>query len=171
MELIGNAPNRRGTSITFLPDSEIFSSNPQLNPNRVYRMARSKAFLFKGIFINWRCAPEILGEGDQTPTEAELHYPNGLLDFLNYRAGARATINRMPFSGDAELSNDEGRVEWAVTWPEDENGFCYSYCNTVITPDGGTHEMGFRSALVRSLKRIWRNGKYQKPLPSLLKIC
>ncbi len=152
LELVGNAPNRRGTSVTFLPDGEIFGSNSQLNPNRVYRMARSKAFLFKGIFINWKCAPEVLSEGDQTPQEAELHYPNGLLDFLNYQLGARTTINRMPFSGDADLANDEGRVEWAVTWPEDENGFCNSYCNTVITPEGGTHEMGFRAALIRSLK-------------------
>ncbi len=152
LELVGNAPNRRGTSVTFLPDGEIFGSNSQLNPNRVYRMARSKAFLFKGIFINWKCAPEVLSEGDQTPLEAELHYPNGLLDFLNYQLGARTTINRMPFTGDADLANDEGRVEWAVTWPEDENGFCNSYCNTVITPEGGTHEMGLRAALIRSLK-------------------
>ena len=152
LEMVGNAPNRRGTSITFLPDPEIFGSNSQLNPNRVYRMARSKAFLFKGIFINWKCAPEVLSEGEQTPQEAELHYPNGLLDFLNYQLGARATVNRMPFSGDADLANDEGRVEWSITWPEDENGFCHSYCNTVITPQGGTHELGFKSALLRGLK-------------------
>ncbi len=162
LELVGNAPNRRGTSVTFLPDGEIFGSNSQLNPNRVYRMARSKAFLFKGIFINWKCAPEVLSEGDQTPLEAELHYPNGLLDFLNYQLGARTTINRMPFTGDADLANDEGRVEWAVTWPEDENGFCYSYCNTVITPEGGTHEMGFRAALIRSLKEYGEMANIKK---------
>lgn len=162
LELVGNAPNRRGTSITFLPDPEIFGSNSQLNPNRVYRMARSKAFLFKGIFINWKCAPEVLSEGEQTPLEAELHYPNGLLDFLNYQLGARATINRMPFSGDADLANDEGRVEWSITWPEDENGFCYSYCNTVITPEGGTHEMGFRAALIRSLKEYGEMANVKK---------
>ncbi len=162
LELVGNAPNRRGTSVTFLPDGEIFGSNSQLNPNRVYRMARSKAFLFKGIFINWKCAPEVLSEGDQTPLEAELHYPNGLLDFLNYQLGARTTINRMPFTGDADLANDEGRVEWAVTWPEDENGFCYSYCNTVITPEGGTHEIGFRAALIRSLKEYGEMANIKK---------
>ena len=162
LELVGNAPNRRGTSITFQPDPEIFGSNSQLNPNRVYRMARSKAFLFKGIFINWKCAPEVLSEGEQTPQEAELHYPNGLLDFLNYQLGARATVNRMPFSGDADLANDEGRVEWSITWPEDENGFCYSYCNTVITPEGGTHEMGFRAALIRSLKEYGEMANVKK---------
>ncbi len=152
LELIGNAPNRRGTTVTFKPDAEIFDGSSTLYPNRVYRMARSKAFLFKGIHIQWKCAQELLNEGDQTPLEAELHYPNGLRDFLNYQIGARTTINRTVFAGDAELANDEGRVEWAITWPEDENGFCNSYCNTVITPDGGTHELGFRSALLRGLK-------------------
>jgi len=152
LELIGNAPNRRGTTVTFKPDAEIFDGSSTLYPNRVYRMARSKAFLFKGIHIQWKCAQELLSEGDQTPLEAELHYPNGLRDFLNYQIGARTTINRTVFAGDADLANDEGRVEWAITWPEDENGFCNSYCNTVITPDGGTHELGFRSALLRGLK-------------------
>ena len=124
LSLIGNAPNRRGTSITFKPDPEIFGASSNLNPNKVYRMARSKAFLFKGIRILWKCAPEVLCEGDVTPPEMELHFPNGLRDFLNYQIGARATINRTPFAGDADLANDEGKVEWAITWPEDENGFC-----------------------------------------------
>ena len=152
LELIGNAPNRRGTSITFKPDPEIFGVNSNLQPNRIFRMARSKAFLFKGIKINWKCAPEIIGEGEATPTETELCFPNGILDFLNYQVGAKATINRKPFAGEADLDNDEGKVEWAITWPEDENGFCHSYCNTVITPFGGTHEAGFKSALLKGLK-------------------
>ncbi len=150
--LVGNAPNRRGTSITFRPDPEIFGANCCFSPNKLYRMARSKAFLFKGIHILWKCAPELLSEGDVTPAEAELHFPNGLRDFLNYQLGSRATINKMPFTGESLLANDEGKVEWAVTWPEDENGFCYSYCNTVMTPQGGTHELGFRSAMLRGLK-------------------
>ncbi len=152
LELIGNAPNRRGTSITFKPDPEIFGVNSNLQPNRIFRMARSKAFLFKGIKINWKCAPEILGEGEATPTETELCFPNGILDFLNYQVGSKTTINRRPFAGEADLDNDEGKVEWAITWPEDENGFCHSYCNTVITPFGGTHETGFKSALLKGLK-------------------
>ncbi len=162
LELIGNAPNRRGTSITFKPDPEIFGANSQLSPNRVYRMARSKAFLFKGIKINWKCAPEVLSEGDLTPSEAELNYPNGLSDFLNYQLGSRTTINRTAFTGDSELANDEGRVEWAITWPEDENGFCYSYCNTVVTPQGGTHEVGFKTALVRGLKEYGEMANIKK---------
>ncbi|MBS4772782.1 MAG: DNA topoisomerase IV subunit B [Proteobacteria bacterium] len=162
LELIGNAPNRRGTSVTFKPDSEIFGVNSNLQPNRIFRMARSKAFLFKGIHINWSCAPEIIGEGETTPVETELCFPNGLLDFLNYQIGSKTTINRRPFSGDANLANDEGKVEWAITWPEDENGFCHSYCNTVVTPQGGTHEVGFKSALIRSLKEYGEMANVKK---------
>lgn len=162
LELVGNAPNRRGTSVTFKPDPEIFGANSCLLPNKIYRMARSKAFLFKGIHINWRCAPEVLCEGDVTPQEAELCFPNGLLDFLNYQVGARTTINRKPFSGYANLANDEGKVEWAITWPEDENGFCHSYCNTVVTPQGGTHELGFKAALIRGLKEYGEMANIKK---------
>ena len=161
LELVGNAPNRRGTSITFHPDAEIFGSRSFM-PNRIYRMARSKAFLFKGIKILWKCASELLGEDDPTPREAELHFPNGLKDFLNYQIGDRATINRTMFFGEADLANDEGRVEWAITWPEDENGFCHSYCNTVITPQGGTHEIGFKTALVRGLKEYGEMANVKK---------
>lgn len=162
LELIGNAPNRRGTSITFKADPEIFGAISNFSPNKIYRMARSKAFLFKGIRIFWKCAPEVLNEGDLTPQEMELHFPNGLRDFLSYQLGSRTTINRAAFAGDASLANDEGRVEWAVTWPEDENGFCYSYCNTVVTPQGGTHEMGFKSALIRGLKEYGEMANIKK---------
>ncbi len=152
LELVGPVSNRRGTSITFKPDEEIFGESTLLSPIRVFRMARSKAFLFKGVKIYWQCAPELIKEGDAVPVSEELCFPNGLLDFLNYSVGSKAIINRKPFYGEAPLDNDEGKVEWAITWPEDENGFCYSYCNTVITPFGGTHEAGFRSALLRGLK-------------------
>lgn len=152
LELVGPVSNRRGTSITFIPDKEIFGETAKLLPARIFRMARSKAFLFKGVKIYWKCAEELLMDGDTTPLEAELCFPNGLLDFLNYSVGDRAIVNRRPFFGEADLDNDEGKVEWAITWPEDENGFCYSYCNTVITPFGGTHESGFKSALLRGLK-------------------
>ena len=152
LTLVGPISNRRGTSITFRPDPEIFGTNCCFVPNKLYRMARSKAFLFKGIHIWWKCAPELIGEGEQTPIETELHFPDGLKDFLNYQIGSRTTVNRTAFTGEMPLANDEGKVEWAITWPEDENGFCYSYCNTVITPQGGTHELGFKSALLRGLK-------------------
>lgn len=162
LEFIGNCPNRRGTSITFKPDAEIFEGNNTFIVNRIYRMARSKAFLFKGIKINWSCAPELLADGDTTPQTAELNFPNGLADFLNIQIGERSTINRTAFTGESELANNEGRVEWAITWPLDENGFSYSYCNTVITPDGGTHETGFKSALLRGLKEYGDMAGFKK---------
>ncbi len=130
--------------------NQLVSSN--FSPNKLYRMARSKAFLFKGVKILWQCANEVLGEGDNTPTQKELCFPNGLRDFLEYQIGARQTINKVGFYGEQLLANDEGKVEWAITWPLDENGFSYSYCNTVVTPQGGTHEMGFKQAIVRAFK-------------------
>lgn len=162
LEFIGNCPNRRGTSITFKPDAEIFEGNNTFVPNRIYRMARSKAFLFKGVKINWLCAPELLSEGDSTPLSAELNFPNGVADFLNMQIGERSTVNRAPFTGEQEMADNEGRVEWAITWPLDENGFSYSYCNTVLTPAGGTHEAGFRSALLRGLKEYGDMAGYKK---------
>ena len=162
LEFIGNAPNRRGTSITFQPDEEIFGASSTFSANRIYRMARSKAFLFKGIRILWKCDEGVLSEDDITPSESELHFPNGLRDFLNYQIGSRGTVNRTPFFGDSDLLNDEGKVEWAITWPEDENGFCYSYCNTVVTPQGGTHEMGFKSALIHGLREYGEMANIKK---------
>jgi len=162
LELVGNVANRRGTSITFRPDPEIFGANCCFSPNKLYRMARSKAFLFKGIRILWKCAPELLDENDITPAEAELHYPNGLRDFLNYQLGNRATVNKAMFYGESLLADDEGKIEWAVTWPVDEDGFCSSYCNTVITPQGGTHELGFKSALLRGLKEYGEMANIKK---------
>ena len=162
LEFAGNVSNRRGTSITFQPDEEIFGASSTFSANRIYRMARSKAFLFKGIRILWKCDDGVLSEEDITPPEMELHFPNGLRDFLNYQIGSRTTVNRTPFFGDSDLANDEGKVEWAITWPEDENGFCYSYCNTVVTPQGGTHEMGFKSALVHGLREYGEMANIKK---------
>lgn len=152
LEFVSNVSNRRGTSITFTPDVEIFGASSKFNAARVYRMARSKAFLFKGVKINWGCDEAAKGDDETLPLEAQLHYPNGLKDFLNFQIGSRTTINRKMFSGEQDFTGGEGRVEWAITWPLDENGFTYSYCNTVITPFGGTHEQGFKSALLKSLK-------------------
>ena len=162
LEFVGNVSNRRGTSITFQPDEEIFGASSAFCANRIYRMARSKAFLFKGIRILWKCDDGVLSEEDITPAETELHFPNGLRDFLNYQIGSRTTVNRTPFFGDSDLANDEGKVEWAITWPIDENGFCYSYCNTVVTPQGGTHEMGFKSALVHGLREYGEMANIKK---------
>ena len=153
----GGAPNRRGTTIRFHPDPEIFGAEARLLPARLYRMARSKAYLFRGVEIGWRCAPELLapplGSADgSVPTEASLRFPNGLLDYLTATLKERRTVTPVPFAGEAAFAADAGRVEWAIAWPEDDDGFTHSYCNTIPTPQGGSHEQGLRSALTRALK-------------------
>ncbi|MFT6558003.1 DNA topoisomerase IV subunit B [Sneathiella sp.] len=150
LEKVGAAPNRRGTSIHFHPDEEIFEAGTALRPNRLYKLVRSKAYLFRGVEIRWKAAPELIK--DETPAEATLHFPGGLSDFLSATIEGRQTVTAEPFSGRVEIEGDRGRVEWAIAWPADNISFLNSYCNTVPTPEGGTHEAGFRMALVRGLK-------------------
>lgn len=152
LEKVGAAPNRRGTMIRFRPDPEIFGDRLKFNPSRLFRMARSKAYLFRGVKIRWKCDPALIREGDDTPTEAELQFPGGLQDFLATSIGDRPTATEAPFAGEAKLAGG-GRVEWALAWPVDgDDGFTLSYCNTIPTPLGGSHEAGFRSAILRGLK-------------------
>lgn len=148
----GEVKNRRGTLVTFHPDSEIFDSGIGFRPATVYRMARDKAYLFHGVEIRWSCAPQLLDKNSAVPEKEVLHFPKGLSDFLAAEVGKRATATERPFAGEAKLNGDTGRVEWAIAWPEDEDGFFSSHCNTVATPSGGTHEAGLRSGLLRGLK-------------------
>jgi topoisomerase-4 subunit B len=147
-------PSRKhGTETRFLPDETIFGENAAFRPARLYRMARTKAYLFGGVAIRWRCAPERVS--DQTPTEATFHFPNGLADFLAEQVGEAQTVTES-FSGRVEREGEAGAVEWAITWSPagfgEADGFLSSYCNAVPTPEGGTHEAGLRAALTRSLK-------------------
>ncbi len=152
LKKVGPAPNRRGTSVRFHSDPEIFGKGAHFQPARLYRMARSKAYLFRGVEIRWRCEPKLIKEGDATPAEAVLHFEGGLVDFLAATLEGRKTVTTSPFAGTAEFPEAQGRVEWAIAWPADGDGFCNSYCNTVPTPEGGTHEAGLRSGLARSLR-------------------
>lgn len=152
LSLIGAVQNRRGTSISFHPDPDIFGTEARLQPGTLYRMARAKAYLYRGVEIRWSCDPAIPLNGDDIPQQDVLHFPNGLSDFLDSMIGDRALDGGQSFTGTAPFPDDMGQVEWAVAWPSDESGFCHSYCNTVPTPDGGTHETGLRTALVRGLK-------------------
>jgi topoisomerase-4 subunit B len=144
---------KKGTLIRFKPDEEIFGVGAAFKPARLFRMARSKAYLFRGVEIRWTCAAERIT--DQTPTEAVFHFPDGLADALAERIGDLETVTPA-FSGRVERKGEAGAVEWAVTWSPigfgEADGFVSSYCNTVSTPDGGTHEAGFRAALVKGLK-------------------
>ena len=148
----GAVNNRRGTTIRFRPDPEIFGTTARFRPAMMYRMARSKAYLFKGVEIRWSCEPGLIKSGDETPASAVLHYPGGLADFLSSALGERATIGSQAFSGDVESTGGE-RVEWAIAWPDDrDDGFLNAYCNTIPTANGGTHELGLRGALLKGLR-------------------
>jgi topoisomerase IV subunit B len=146
----GPVHNRRGTTLRFHPDPEIFGGLG-FRPAVLYRMARSKAYLFRGLEIRWSCDPSLpLPQG--VPAEARLHFPGGLGDFLATSLEGQVMLSPRPFVGQADLA-EGGKVEWAVAWPEDEEaGFSHSYCNTIPTPEGGTHEAGLRSALLRGIK-------------------
>ena len=154
----GVTQNRRGTTITFHPDAEIFGDAAHFQADRLHRMARSKAYLFRGVEIRWKCHPKHIGtsnaDRDKTPETATLRFPGGLADYLSDAIGARHTVTPIAFTGTMESRDgaNPGKVEWAICWPRDEDGFVSSYCNTIPTPQGGSHESGLRTALSRSIK-------------------
>ena len=147
----GKAPNRRGTKIRFRPDPEIFGAKAHFQPERVFKMTRSKAYLFGGVEIRWACAPELLRGTDGVPEKATFHFADGLKDYLTETL-ASATLVADIFTGSAGKTGAHGAAQWAVAWTVDADGFLNSYCNTIPTPDGGTHESGLRTALLRGLK-------------------
>ncbi|WP_281018657.1 MULTISPECIES: DNA topoisomerase IV subunit B [unclassified Minwuia] len=150
LETLGPVQNRRGTRIRFHPDPQIFGDKLVLKASRLYRMARSKAYLFPGVEIRWRIDPALAT--DDTPAEAVLHFPGGLADFLVATLGEQTLVAPEAFAGRVELPDNRGRVEWALQWLEYGDGWTSSYCNTIPTPMGGSHENGFRSAISRGLK-------------------
>jgi len=152
LEEVGKVANRRGTRIRFQPDPEIFGAKVAFKPQRLFKMARSKAYLFGGVEIRWKCDPALLkGLEDVTP-EATFHFPGGLKDYLAAAIHADTLVHPDIFAGKSGRTGGHGGCEWAVAWTADADGFMSSYCNTIPTPDGGTHESGIRSALLRGLK-------------------
>ena len=149
---LGPTQNRRGTTITFLPDHEIFGKDLHFKPARLYRMARSKAYLFRGVEIRWSCDPSLLKDGEETPAEAVLHFPGGLADFLSATLEKETTVTPRPFAGRFEPKDKRGAVEWAVHWAPGRDSFVHSYANTIPTPQGGTHDAGLRAALTKGLR-------------------
>ncbi|HEY1941866.1 MAG TPA: DNA topoisomerase IV subunit B [Roseiarcus sp.] len=152
LEVVGKAPNRRGTKVRFRPDEQIFGANTKFDPARLFKMTRSKAYLFGGVEIRWRCAPALLDPHAKIPAEAIFHFPGGLKDYLAADIEGQEPVVDQPFIGKVEKDGKHGSVEWAVAWLAAEDGFVHSYCNTIPTPDGGTHEAGLRVALLRGLK-------------------
>lgn len=159
--------NRRGTKITFHPDPEIFPDN-LFSPARLYNLAKSKAYLFKGVRINWKCAEEQLGDGSDIPLQEELFFPSGLVDYLNSQAKPEEMVSPMIFSGAVDTKEDGGRIEWAIMWTTEEEPLIKSFCNTIVTPQGGTHEVGFKSIISKGIKAYAEvfNGKKASQLTS-----
>lgn len=150
IEDLGPVQNRRGTRVSFHPDAEIFGDKAALKPARLYKMARSKAYLQPGVEIRWKTDPVLIT--DETPAEAVLHFPGGLADYLTDSLGEQLTVSPAPFAGRVDFPDGKGRAEWAVQWLDWGDGWASSYCNTIPTPLGGSHENGFRSAISRGLK-------------------
>src|SRR5712691_7458822 len=159
LEKLGRVPNRRGTRMRFRPDPDIFGAKAHFEAERVFKMSRSKAYLFGGVEIRWSCAKELLRGVEDVPEKATFHFADGLRDYLSGQLG-KATLVHDIFTGSAGKIGVHGAAQWAVAWTADADGFLSSYCNTIPTPDGGTHETGLRSALVRGLKdHAERNGQ------------
>jgi topoisomerase IV subunit B len=150
LEEIGAAPNRRGTTVAFTPDAEIFGADAAFSPERLYRLARSKAYLFAGVEIRWRCDPSLASA--EVPEQAVFQFPGGLADHLAEQLGDRPTVTNQPFIGRQDFPNDQGSAEWAVAWPLYSDGAESYYCNTIPTLDGGTHEAGLRAALTKGIR-------------------
>jgi len=152
---VGAAPNRRGTQVSFHPDPEIFGDKLHFKPARLYAMSRSKAYLSRAAEIRWSCDPSLIKEGDTTPAEATLSYPNGLADMLKELVTESKLVLPDAFTGRVE-NQGGGAVEWAAVWSAngfgEADGFSRTYCNTIPTPEGGTHEAGMRSALTKGLR-------------------
>jgi len=152
LEKLGAIKNRRGTKVRFLPDEQIFGEGAKFKPSILFKMARSKAYLFGGVEIRWFCAPELLNEKDATLPQAVFHFPGGLKDFLASRVEGATLVTKDIFSGKIETKEGHGGMEWAICWLGNRDGFFNSYCNTVPTLEGGTHENGLRAALTKGLR-------------------
>ncbi|MGX7952377.1 DNA topoisomerase IV subunit B [Tsuneonella sp. HG249] len=149
IQRLGGTANRRGTMVAFRPDPEIFGDR-EFSPIRLFKLARSKAYLYAGVEIRWKCAPSLVSE--DVPAEAVFQFPGGLADHLAEQVGGRECVTSQPFAGRQDFPEDQGRVEWAIAWPLWSDGAFSWYCNTVPTPDGGTHEQGLRAALTKGVR-------------------
>jgi topoisomerase IV subunit B len=152
LEQLGRIANRRGTKVRFKPDEEIFGAKVKFNPLRLFKMARAKAYLFGGVEIRWHCDKELLHGNAEVPENDTFHFPDGLKDYLAVTLAGQTLVHPDMFTGKSGQPGANGAVEWAVAWTADADGFLSSYCNTIPTADGGTHETGLRTALSRALK-------------------
>ena len=150
LEKLGSIMNRRGTKVRFRPDEKIFGKGCAFRPSRLLKMARSKAYLFGGVEIRWKCEASLIK--DETPAEAVFHFPGGLTDYLSSTIDGQTRVTKDIFAGRVAKDKGHGSVEWACAWIADEDGFSSSYCNTIPTAEGGTHDNGLRQALYKGLR-------------------
>lgn len=150
----GAIRNRRGTTIRFHPDPDIFGAEARFQPRRLFALIRAKAYLFRGVTLHWQVSPALVAADSETPEKASLHFPGGLADFVADTLNGRRSLTPDGFFGETRIGNGEesGRLEWALTWPADGEGHLASFCNTIPTPQGGTHESGLRAGLLRALR-------------------
>jgi topoisomerase IV subunit B len=166
LEKLGRVPNRRGTRVRFRPDPDIFGAKAHFRPERVFKMARSKAYLFGGVEIRWSCAKELLRGVEDVPEKATFHFADGLKEYLAAAINGATLVHPDIFSGTAGKIGVHGGAQWAVAWTGDTDGSLSSYCNTIPTPDGGTHESGLRSALLKGIKdHAEREGQGKRAAP------
>ena len=151
IEKLDQKTNKKGTKITFKPDEEIFDKNVKFNIEKLYNFCKSKAYLFAGIEIRWSCN-ELVAEENNIPRSEIFNFSKGLEDFLVNEVKGSTFIAQESFSGKKEKDSKNNSIEWAVNWSMSSDGFLNSYCNTVPTPDGGTHELGLKNGLLKALR-------------------
>ncbi len=162
LEKIKGKRGQKGTKISFSPDEKIFGKGCSFIPSELYELIKSKAYLFEGIKIKWSCDPKLIIKPDRTPIKEDLHFPKGIQDYIISITKNRHLITGKIFSGSKENPKGVGRVDWAICWPEDEEGLVMSYCNTIPTAQGGTHESSLRASLLKALKSYGELAGFKK---------
>ena len=153
LQNLGNTKKSNGTSITFKPDDKIFGDNIFFSPEKLFKILEYKAYLFGGVKINWKCHQSLISENSNIIDEISLCYKNGLSEYIEFKTASIPMYIGSTFESKVNI-NDE-LIEWAIRWfTLDELNFIESFCNTVPTPLGGTHELGFRQALIKGIRNF-----------------
>ncbi|MGB0843587.1 MAG: ATP-binding protein, partial [Alphaproteobacteria bacterium] len=153
LKTVGKVHNKRGTRVTFLPDTQIFGPEIKFRPKTLYELTKSKAYLTRGVEIHWTCDKELIAAGSEVPTQEVLHFPNGIVDYLDLVLKNRALLVDSKFFGLVEFPAGKGKVEWSLAWNDGGDAMMQTFVNTIPTPNGGSHESGLRTALLRSFKQ------------------